>query len=140
MAYVYFVDRSIGKKGFSEALRQANIKLEIHDKHFAQNTPDIVWIPQVSQQGWVIITADKHIRYRQIERQAVESSNARLFILKSATAERQAELFLNALPKIESFLQRHSGPFIAKVTEEKGKRSIAKTKVTKVYPKKSGRS
>jgi len=34
-------------------------------------TPDSVWIPQVTDQGWLIITRDRHIRVRPREIAAV---------------------------------------------------------------------
>lgn len=56
-----FVDRSLGK-GVVNALRDAGARVEFHDDHFSQDAEDVEWIPKVSENGWVILTKDKHIR------------------------------------------------------------------------------
>jgi hypothetical protein len=43
--------------------------------HFAQDTKDVVWLPEISAKGWVVITGDQNIRTRPAERIALEQAN-----------------------------------------------------------------
>ncbi len=56
---MFFLDRNLGPNVVANALRQANIKVEIHDDHFAQDALDEDWLTYVGQQGWVILTKDE---------------------------------------------------------------------------------
>ena len=69
--YVFFIDRGLGSIVVPETLRQAGVHVEIHASHFADNTPDTVWLSDVGQQGWIVLMKDKHIRSRPHERQAL---------------------------------------------------------------------
>jgi PIN like domain len=53
----FFVDRSLGR-GVGQALIAAGMKVEYHDTHFAEDTPDKHWLPQVGTKGWVVLTKD----------------------------------------------------------------------------------
>ena len=47
----FFLDYQIGRYVVADALRTAGAHVEVHIDHFAQNTPDTDWIPQVAQRG-----------------------------------------------------------------------------------------
>jgi hypothetical protein len=46
----FFVDRSLGR-ALGEKLRAAGWKIEIHDHHFAENTPDEEWLIKVGEKA-----------------------------------------------------------------------------------------
>lgn len=50
-------------------------------------TPDAEWLGPVSQQGWLIITRDRHIQSRPAEIGAVVQHHARMVALSSADAQ-----------------------------------------------------
>ena len=50
-ALTFFLDYQIGRYVVADALRTAGAHVEVHIDHFAQNTPDTDWIPQVAQRG-----------------------------------------------------------------------------------------
>jgi uncharacterized protein with PIN domain len=79
----FFIDRALGRKAVAEALRQAGAKVEVHDDHFSDRALDVEWLPIVAQRGWLILTKDDAIGRRLLERIAVASSGARVFILAS---------------------------------------------------------
>lgn len=58
---VFFVDRSLGGKTVPAALRQANLKVEVHADHFADDAPDVVWLLEGGKQDWVVLAKDKDI-------------------------------------------------------------------------------
>jgi hypothetical protein len=80
---VFFIDECLGGKLLSEIFIEADERVELHRDHFQQGTKDEVWLGLVAANNWVILTADQHIRTNNLERQAVEESGARLFVLVS---------------------------------------------------------
>ena len=44
-------------------LRAADLKVEVHDDHFAQDAPDPEWLAAVGKNNWIVITRDERIRY-----------------------------------------------------------------------------
>jgi len=114
----FFIDASLGGKTLAEALRNAGAKVEIHNDHFVQGTPDEDWLREAGARGWVVLTKDDRIRYHELERLALMSARVRSFVLtaKGLRATEYAALFVNALPAMRRLLNRYTGPFIAKVT------------------------
>lgn len=117
---VFFIDRCLGKHPISEMLRATGTTVEVHDDHFPQNTPDQLWIPQIGQSGWIILTKDARIARNTLERQAVARAGIRMFILASTklTGEETAIAFRDALISMVKFIEKHSPPFIAKVYKD----------------------
>lgn len=114
----FFIDASLGGKTLGEALRNASARVEFHDTHFPQGTPDAVWLTEAGARHWVVLTKDEQIRYNELERQALLSAGVRAFVLtaKGLRASEYAQVFVEALPAIYRLLSRRPGPFIAKVT------------------------
>lgn len=102
---VFFLDRLLGKKVIPAALRQAGVEVHIHDDHFPVNARDQDWLPVVGERGWIVLTKDQRIRYRELELAAVRMARVGLFTLTA-----------KALPGIRHFVARNSTPFIAKIT------------------------
>ena len=102
------------------ALRQAGATLHIHDDHFPPDAKDQDWLAEVGQHGWIVLTKDHRIRYRQVERRALIKAGVAAFILTSGDlqGEEMAQIFVKALPRIERFLQKYAKPFIAKIAKD----------------------
>lgn len=117
MSTVLFIDRSIGARIVPEALRAAGAQVEVHDDHFAQTTPDQEWLEEVTQRGWIVLTQDKRIRYRTLERMAVTQAGARLFVIVGGNlrAMEVARVLCTALPALQRVADAEAAPFIAKV-------------------------
>ena len=113
----FFIDRCLGTKAVSEALREINITVEIHDDHFKQDVLDVDWLPEVGSRGWIILTKDANIGKNQIERMAVTSANIRMFVLASQNLSGldMADIFVRSIPEIKKFISLNAAPFIAKV-------------------------
>ena len=115
MSFVYFTDRDLGNR-FPDILKSAGLAVERHADHFADDTPDEVWLEAVGRRGWVALTHDRRIRYKPNERDAVVRHRvALLVILGVAPYPDLARSFVTSLSVIERFLHRHKPPFIAKV-------------------------
>jgi hypothetical protein len=75
---------------------------------------DPVWIPQVAEQGWLIITRDRRIQHRPAEINAVLGAGAKLVTLASADAGdtwAQLEVLMCQWRGVER-LANEAGPFI----------------------------
>ena len=96
-------------------LRAADLKVEVHDDHFAQDAPDPEWLAAVGKNNWIVITRDERIRYRVAEKQAMR----RAFVLAAQgdlRADMLAQNFLKALAKVRRVVEKQSPPFIAKIS------------------------
>jgi hypothetical protein len=91
----------------------------VHDELFPQATQDVVWLTAAGAQRWVVITRDDHIRYNQLEKQAVLAAKLRFFSITSSslTGEEAASLILSAIRAITRLCRRHGAAgFIAKIS------------------------
>lgn len=79
--------------------------MEVHDEHFNPDASDPEWRSEVGRRGWVVVTIDRRIRYRQLEWLAFKAGMVRAFAFSSGNlrAEEMAAIFLKALPKIKRF-------------------------------------
>jgi len=103
-----------------EALVDAGLELQLHRDLFAPDCPDVEWLPEVARNRWVLLTKDKGIRRRPIERQALLIPGARSFILTAGemTGQEIAETFIRHLNRIQRIAKNEKPPFIATVTRD----------------------
>ena len=81
-------------------------------------TPDRVWIPEVAERGWLIITRDSRIQHHRAEIGAVRDAGAKMIALTGADARTtwlQLEVLMASWRRIEP-LHELSGPFIYRAT------------------------
>jgi hypothetical protein len=81
-------------------------------------TLDPIWIPEVTERGWLIITRDRHIQDHRAEIQAVRRYGARMVALSGKEARgkfEQLEVVMCQWRAIERLLTE-SGPFIYTAT------------------------
>jgi len=113
--FTFFTDRDLGKK-FPSILSAANMKIERHGDHFADDAPDEEWLEAIGKKGWIAITHNSRIRYMPNELDAVIRHRVSLLVvIGKAPLPDLAASFVETLPRIEAFLSRHRPPFIAKV-------------------------
>lgn len=82
-------------------MREAGAIVHLHDDYFAQDAEDQEWLSEVGKKGWVVLTKDKWIRRRAIEREALLNANLKVFCFMSgsiAFAE-IAEIFAKAIAR-----------------------------------------
>jgi predicted nuclease of predicted toxin-antitoxin system len=114
---VFFLDRSLECAAVVQALRDAGAELQVHSEHFADDERDDVWLPEVARQGWAILTKDKKIRRRPIEKEALIRSGARAFVLSSGNMRGQemGDVLVRHLRRMERIVHRTDPPFVAVV-------------------------
>jgi PIN like domain len=105
--------RAIGRRLNAEGLR-----VELHDSHFRQGTPDADWLPVVGERGWIVLTKDTRIRYRPAEKQALLGAGVRAFAFTSGSLSgaQMGDAIVKALPKILALLASHQRAFVARIT------------------------
>lgn len=115
---VYFTDRDLGKR-FPEKLQAGGVRVERHDDHFSQLTPDPEWIGETGRRGWIALTRDARIRYSPLAVETLMKSGARLFVIVGRlTTEEAAAVFLRQQKRIERLLRKESKPFIGKIRRD----------------------
>ena len=103
----------------ADILRAADLKVEVHDDHFAQDAPDSEWLAAAGKNNWIVITRDERIRYRAAEKQAIRRAKVRAFVLAAQgdlRAEMLAQNFLKAVRKVRRIVEQQKPPFIAKIS------------------------
>lgn len=113
-----FVDRSLGAHDVPDALRAAGALVEIHDDHFAPDTPDTAWLAEVGDRGWVVLTKDSRIRRHPLELQALLAANVAVFMLTATglTGAEMGRVLVAAIPKLTTFVRSRARPFIATIS------------------------
>ena len=115
MTFTWFTDRDLGLQ-FPSILEKAGMIVERHRDHFAPDASDEEWLQVVGAKGWVALTHNSRIRYTPNEKAAVIAHGVRLLVIVGqAPYPELATSFVATRVRIESFLQQHEPPFIAKV-------------------------
>jgi hypothetical protein len=117
---VFFIDRSIGRRVVADALRAAGATVKVHADEFEHDAADADWLLEVGKRGWVVLTQDKRIRFRELERIALRRAGVRAFIVtaNNVTGPTLAELLVRRLSEIVHLADSEPAPFIALVSRE----------------------
>jgi predicted nuclease of predicted toxin-antitoxin system len=95
-------------------LRDAGANVIRHTQRFQRGIADDVWLAEAGRNNWVVLTRDKRIRYRTLERAALHAANVRAFVFTggNVTAKDTSAILSRALVKIGRICQSVPGPFI----------------------------
>lgn len=80
---VLFLDECLGTHDVAETLRAGGIAAEVLLDHFPSGTPDEIWLPEIGKRAWVVLSKDKWIRRRKIEKEALKNAHVTAFVLTS---------------------------------------------------------
>jgi PIN like domain len=118
--FVLYLDENLHNCApIREVLDYAGVKYQRHDSHFKTGEIDAVWLPRVAEEGWIILTKDKGIRYNELEIHEVIAHKARQFYFRQGnwSGVQMAEILSKALPKMRRLFQKVEAPFIASLTQ-----------------------
>jgi hypothetical protein len=108
------VDESLDSDSIAQALIGAGAKVERLTTHLPRGTADDVWLTLAGKNGWVVLTRDKRIRYRRLERLALQAAKVRAFVFTggNVTLKDTAAILAAAVPKIAAICAAEAGPFV----------------------------
>lgn len=108
-----FVDNNLGSKLIPEALADIEwLTVVCGNVEFPEGTLDTEWIPIVGQRGWPVLTADKRIRQRQAEIEALVQARIHCFFItsKNLTGQDQAALVREQIDKVNRMVRLYEPP------------------------------
>jgi hypothetical protein len=113
---VYYLDANLDGPDITARLRAGGMRHQRHRDHFASDAEDEVWIPQIAERGWVIVTRDVAIKRRPFERAAWQAAGAILLMIRGAklNAEALANLLLEAYAagRLDAYILKRVPPMI----------------------------
>jgi PIN like domain len=105
---------------FPRALREHGLKVETLVHTFQEyDVKDRDWLPRIGRLGWVVLTADYRMRYRERERDAIMENGVRVFILRGHLHTQKISYFLGNLQNIERILRTQDEAFMARVYRDR---------------------
>ena len=110
----FFLDESLDSDSVVTALRGAGASVERLTAHFPKGTPDEAWLAEAGRKHWVVLTRDKRIRYRQLERLALQQAGVRAFVFTggNVTIKDTGAILASALTRMNKIARADAGPFI----------------------------
>ena len=115
----FFIDECLGGKALADALRVAGHIAMLHRDRFPPGTDDVAWLSALYERraDWIVLTKDKQIRRRPLEKLALMQAGLRVFALTAGdlVTDAQVEAFVRALRRTGRIAQL-PGPYIARVT------------------------
>lgn len=109
-----FLDESLDSDSLSAALSAAGAKVQRLSAHLPKGTDDRTWLEFAGSQDWVVLTRDKRIRYRQLERMALQAARVRAFVFTggNVTLSDTARILVDSLSSIQAICDESPGPFV----------------------------
>ena len=117
--FVLYLDENLcNSTVILETLTKLGVRFERHLAHFSRGTLDEIWLPLVGRNGWVLLTADKRIRYNLLEKRALDKNRVREFVFASGnlSGQEMAEALKQGIGKMSRMYSRIDPPFVASIT------------------------
>lgn len=115
----FFLDNNLspilaeGLRAFGEDVRHLR-------EVFPPETPDEVWLPEIGQRGWYLVTHDKRIPRKTLEMQALLQAKVGAFVFthrRKLTRWEWVELVVRRWAEIASWAHRLERPFVVGIPE-----------------------
>ena len=117
--FVLYLDENLcNSRALLELLLRRGVRHERHLTHFPRGMPDHVWLPKVGENGWILLTADKRIRYNMLEKKALSECKVKEFVFASGnlSGEEMAAALDAAIYKMVRLAAKTDAPFVAAIT------------------------
>jgi hypothetical protein len=118
-SFVLYLDENLcNSAAILDTLAKQRVAFERHLSHFQRGAPDEQWLPLVGRNNWILLTADKQIRYNYLEKRALEIHGVREFVFASGnmSGQEMAAALAGALRKMQRLCRRFKPPFVAAIT------------------------
>jgi hypothetical protein len=109
-----FLDESLDSDSIAQALQAAGASVERLTRHLPKGTDDRTWLGYAGARDWIVLTRDKRIRYRRLERLALEAARVRAFVFTggNVTLGETGSILAGAYQHIVRICVREAGPFV----------------------------
>lgn len=117
--FVLYLDENLcNSTAIVEVLTKLGVRFEKHLSHFPRGTLDENWLPLVGKNGWVLLTADKRLRYNLLEKRALDRNHVREFVFASGkmSGNEMAAALETGIRKILKLCSKIDPPFVATIT------------------------
>jgi hypothetical protein len=117
--FVLFLDENLQNcKPILDALASVQVRFERHEAHFRRGEDDEVWLPQVADWGWIVLTKDKRNRYNDLERVALRRHRVREFYFSAGNMNgaEMAQALIEALPEMRRIVRGNEPPLVGSIT------------------------
>ena len=113
-ALTLFLDESLDSDSIAQALEATGATVERLTRHFPKGTDDRTWLSFAGSNGWIVLTRDKRIRYRRLERLALQVARVRAFVFTggNVTIGETGTLLARAFAEMRDICSREQGPFV----------------------------
>lgn len=119
--FVLYLDENLCNSiAILDTLKKLEVPHERHLSHFERGTVDEVWLPSVGKNRWILLTADKRIRYNFLEKRALQENSVREFVFASGNlsgAEMAAALEM-AVEEMKKLCRKFDPPFVASISRK----------------------
>lgn len=118
-SFTLYLDENYNSEEVRNILAKAGIRF--YSGVFPAGTPDEEFLPKIGRRKWILITTDRNIRFRGVEKLSVVQYKVRLFVFTGNMGNRaMAETLVKAKNKLREFCRTHQPGFIA-VVHKNGK-------------------
>jgi hypothetical protein len=125
---VLFIDRNSGGRIFRDLITAEGIEVVLHDERFPDpKTPDIEWLSEIGDEGWIMITGDIGISRSPLCLSDLARSKARVFILNGlngGTREGKAKCIISSYERVVNICQTREAPLLWKINKDGTRKEI----------------
>jgi hypothetical protein len=113
-AAVFYLDESIYSRALEAALLAAGVRVEHAGPLIPIGSPDEFWLTEAGTRGWIVLSRDQRIRYRELEHRALRAAGVAAFVFTGgqATARDTATVLSRLVPKLVKIATSEPRPFI----------------------------
>jgi hypothetical protein len=113
---IYFFDRNMGHM-VPIALSLLGLKVEIHDAHFRQKTPDDVWLATAGTKKWTVISHDPRFPRNEASRQAIAQHCVGCFVIGASQGNKwqKVRLLARVWDEIDRISHNEPRPYIFRI-------------------------
>ncbi len=118
-SFTFYIDECLGKLVAEELVRAGYHVVTWLDLNHG-GVPDSVWLPDICERGFLLLTKDKAQRTTEVERKEIIRCNGRAFMFTNAqrTGPENAALAVRHAKRMLDLASSRKAPFIAKVGDK----------------------
>ena len=111
---VFYLDESIHSRVLVKELRAAGANVEHAGGAFPFGSADSLWLTGCGDRGWIVLMRDNRVRYRLLERIALEQAGVAAFVFTegTATAADTAVTIVRLIRKMANMAISEPKPFL----------------------------